>query len=63
MSAGRVTFAVCVEPGSHRLEYKAAALFLTMRRNMGALSNTKIASARDRIATRNAFSKSYGGFR
>lgn len=37
-----VTFAVCVEPGSHRLEYKAAALFLTMRRNMGALSQAAI---------------------
>jgi len=37
-----ITFAVCVEPGSHRLEYKAAALFLTMRRNMGALSNAEI---------------------
>lgn len=37
-----VTFAVCVEPGSHRLEEKAAALFLTMRRNMGAMSNAAI---------------------
>src|SRR5688572_26639221 len=37
-----ITFAVCVEPGSHRLEHKAAALFLTMRRNMGALSNAPI---------------------
>lgn len=36
-----VTFAVCVEPG-HRLEYKAAALFLTMRRNMGALANAAV---------------------
>ncbi|HEY6137927.1 MAG TPA: hypothetical protein VI670_09210 [Thermoanaerobaculia bacterium] len=37
-----ITFAVCVEPGPHRLEYKAAALFLTMRRNMGALSQSAI---------------------
>ena len=37
-----ITFAVCVEPGSHRLEHKAAALFLTMRRNMGALANAPI---------------------
>jgi hypothetical protein len=37
-----VTFVVCVEPGPHRLEYKAATLFLTMRRNMGALSNEPI---------------------
>lgn len=36
-----ITFAVCVEPG-HRLEYKAAALFLTMRRNMGALAKSAI---------------------
>ncbi len=36
-----VTFAVCVEPG-HRLEYKAAALFLTMRRNMGALASAAV---------------------
>jgi hypothetical protein len=42
MSADRVTFAVCVEPGPHRLEYKAAALFLTMRRNMGALSGAAV---------------------
>ena len=42
MSAGRVTFAVCVEPGHPRLEYKAAALFLTMRRNMGALSGAAV---------------------
>jgi hypothetical protein len=37
-----ITFVVCVEPGSHRLEYKAATLFHTMRRNMGALSNAAI---------------------
>lgn len=37
-----ITFVVCVEPGSHRLEYKAAALFLTMRRNMGVLSNAAV---------------------
>lgn len=37
-----VTFIVCVEPGPHRLEYKAATLFLTMRRNMGALSAAPI---------------------
>jgi hypothetical protein len=37
-----LTFVVCVEPGSHRLEEKAAALFLTMRRNMGALANADI---------------------
>lgn len=37
-----LTFAVCVEPGSHRLEEKAAALFLTMRRNMGTMSNAAI---------------------
>ena len=42
MSGGRVTFVACVEPGSHRLEYKAAALFLTMRRNMGALSGAAV---------------------
>lgn len=42
MSAHRVTFAVCVEPGPHRLEYKAAALFLTMRRNMGALADAPV---------------------
>jgi hypothetical protein len=38
----RVTFAVCVEPGPHRLEHKAATLFLTMRRNMGALAKAPI---------------------
>lgn len=37
-----ITFVVCVEPGSHRLEYKAATLFHTMRRNMGALSSAEI---------------------
>jgi len=42
MSADRVTFVACVEPGPHRLEYKAAALFLTMRRNMGALSTAAV---------------------
>lgn len=42
MSGGRITFVVCVEPGPHRLEYKAATLFLTMRRNMGALSQSAI---------------------
>lgn len=42
MSGGRITFVACVEPGSHRLEYKAAALFLTMRRNMGALSGEAV---------------------
>jgi hypothetical protein len=36
-----ITFVVCVEPG-HRLEYKAAALFHTMRRNMGALAGSEI---------------------
>src|SRR5437763_15076152 len=36
--ADRITFVVCVEPGPHRLEYKAATLFHTMRRNMGPLS-------------------------
>lgn len=41
-AAAPVTFAVCVEPGPHRLEYKAAALFLTMRRNMGALSGAAV---------------------
>lgn len=38
----RVTFVVCVEPGPHRLEYKAATLFHTMRRNMGALADAPI---------------------
>jgi hypothetical protein len=42
MSAHRVTFVVCVEPGPPRLEYKAAALFLTMRRNLGALAPAAI---------------------
>jgi hypothetical protein len=37
-----ITFAVCVEPGPHRLEYKAAALFFTMRRNMGALADAPV---------------------
>lgn len=37
-----ITFAVCVEPGSHRLEYKAATLFHTMRRNMGAFARAAI---------------------
>lgn len=37
-----ITFAVCVEPGSHRLEYKAATLFHTMRRNMGNLAGAAI---------------------
>jgi hypothetical protein len=37
-----ITFVACVEPGSHRLEYKAATLFLTMRRNLGALSGASI---------------------
>ena len=36
-----ITFAVCVEPG-HRLEYKAAALFLTMRRNFGSMAKAAI---------------------
>ncbi|HUP61193.1 MAG TPA: hypothetical protein VNA69_12315 [Thermoanaerobaculia bacterium] len=36
-----ITFAVCVEPG-HRLEYKAAALFLTMRRNMGSMARAAV---------------------
>jgi hypothetical protein len=36
-----ITFVVCVEPG-HRLEYKAAALFHTMRRNMGSLAGSAI---------------------
>src|SRR5437762_107594 len=37
-----VTFVVCVEPGSHRLDYKSVPLFLTMRRNLGALSGATI---------------------
>ena len=37
-----VTFVVCVEPGPHRLEQKGAALFHTMRRNMGAFSAAPI---------------------
>jgi len=41
-AADRITFVVCVEPGSHRLEYKAATLFHTMRRNTGALANAAI---------------------
>jgi len=36
-----ITFVVCVEPG-HRLEYKAAALFLTMRRNFGSMANAPV---------------------
>jgi hypothetical protein len=40
--ADRITFVVCVEPGPHRLEYKAATLFHTMRGNMGALSTSAI---------------------
>jgi hypothetical protein len=36
-----ITFAVCVEPG-HRLEYKAAALFLTLRRNFGAMAKAQV---------------------
>lgn len=42
MSVSPITFVVCVEPGPHRLEYKAAALFLTMRRNMGALADAPV---------------------
>jgi hypothetical protein len=42
MAEPRVTFVACVEPGSHRLEYKAAAFFLTMRRNAGALRDAPI---------------------
>lgn len=42
MAADRITFAACVEPGPHRLEYKAVALFLTIRRNMGALSGATV---------------------
>jgi hypothetical protein len=37
-----ITFAVCVEPGRVRLEYKAAALFHTMRRNLGSMTNAQI---------------------
>src|SRR6202140_3512313 len=37
-----ITFAVCVEPGSHRLEYKAATLFHTMRSNLGGLVGAEI---------------------
>ena len=37
-----ITFVVCVEPGSHRLEEKATALFLTMRRNFGAFANAAV---------------------
>lgn len=37
-----LTVAVCVEPGPHRLEYKAATLFHTMRRNLGALAGSSI---------------------
>ena len=36
------TFVVCVEPGSHRLEHKGAALFASMRRNMGSWSSAPI---------------------
>lgn len=36
-----ITFAVCVEPG-HRLEYKAAALFLTLRRNLGSMAKAAV---------------------
>lgn len=42
VEADRVTFVVCVEPGSHRLEYKAATLFHTMRRNLGPLAKAAI---------------------
>jgi hypothetical protein len=42
MSGPPITFIACVEPGSHRLEYKAATLFLTMRRNLGALAGASI---------------------
>lgn len=41
-SQSPVTFVVCVEPGPHRLEQKAAALFMTMRRHMGALSSAPV---------------------
>ncbi|HEV7485668.1 MAG TPA: hypothetical protein VGQ65_08295 [Thermoanaerobaculia bacterium] len=37
-----ITFVVCVEPGPHRLEYKAATLFHTMRRNMGAMAGAAV---------------------
>jgi len=40
-AAADVTFVVCVEPG-HWLEYKAATLFLTMRRNLGAFANAPV---------------------
>lgn len=36
-----ITFVVCVEPG-HRLEYKAATLFLTLRRNFGSMANAPV---------------------
>lgn len=36
-----ITFAVCVEPG-RLLEYKAAALFHTMRRNFGSMANAAV---------------------
>jgi hypothetical protein len=42
MSDPRLTFVACVEPGPHRLEYKAAALFLTLRRNGGALRDAPL---------------------
>ena len=42
MSRPPITFVACVEPGSHRLEYKAATLFLTMRRNTGNLAKASI---------------------
>ena len=37
-----ITFTVCVEPGPHRLEYKAATLFHTMRANLGSLAGAPI---------------------
>ncbi|HEY2090739.1 MAG TPA: hypothetical protein VGJ81_02535 [Thermoanaerobaculia bacterium] len=41
-AADRITFVVCVEPGPHRLEYKAATLFHTIRSNMGAFADAAV---------------------
>jgi hypothetical protein len=41
-AADRITFVVCVEPGPHRLEYKAATLFHTMRHETGSFADAPI---------------------
>ncbi len=40
--APSITFAICVEPGRSRLEYKAAALLHSMRRNTGIFTSAAI---------------------